>query len=71
VTALEIQALKRVKKNSKVLLLDKSGGGPAKNVAKELSKLGFRSVFIVTGGFSGWTASKLQIKQVSTPLAPS
>ena len=62
ITALEISYLKRVGKSSKVLLIDKNGGGGAKQVAKELGKLGFRNVFVVTGGFGGWTSSKLQIR---------
>lgn len=63
VTALEIRALKRVNKGTRVLLLDKNGGGQAKNVAKELNKLGFRKIYIVAGGFSGWAASKLQVRK--------
>jgi hypothetical protein len=62
VTALEIQALKRINKGSQILLLDKNGAGPAKSVAKELSKLGFSKVFVITNGFSGWSQSKLQIR---------
>ena len=61
ITALEIQALKRVSKGSTIILLDKSGN-TAKSVAQELCKLGFNSVYTVTGGFSGWIASKLQIR---------
>jgi 3-mercaptopyruvate sulfurtransferase SseA len=63
VTALEISALKRVSKGSQVLLLDRNGGGTAKAVARELGKLGFRKVYILEGGFSGWTSSKLQVRQ--------
>ena len=62
-TALEIQALKRINKGTTVLLLDKNGSGPSKNVAKELAKLGFGNVFIVMNGFNGWASSKLQIRQ--------
>lgn len=68
VTALEIQALKRIDKSSQVLLLDKGGSGPAKAVAKELSRLGFRSVFIVNGGFTAWAQSKLQIRRPVCPM---
>lgn len=62
VTALEIQALKRVNKGTKILLLDKNGSGASKAVAKELAKLGFGNAFIIAGGFQGWTSSKLQVK---------
>lgn len=61
-TALEIQALKRVNKGTKILLMDKNGSGTSKAVAKELAKLGFGSALIIAGGFQGWTASKLQVK---------
>jgi rhodanese-related sulfurtransferase len=71
VTALEIQALKRVNKGTKVLLLDKSGSGTAKNVAKELAKLGFGGAYVISGGFQGWTSSKLQVKApVRPPASP-
>jgi Rhodanese-like domain len=63
VTAIEISALKRVSKGAQVLLLDRNGGGTAKAVARELGKLGFRKVYILEGGFSGWTSSKLQVRQ--------
>ena len=43
---------------------------PAKNVAKELAKLGFNSVFIVQNGFSGWSQSKLQVRQSVRPCSP-
>lgn len=62
ITALEIQALKRVSKGSTIMLLDKTGGSAAKDTAKELARLGFRKVYVITGGFNGWQASKLQIK---------
>jgi 3-mercaptopyruvate sulfurtransferase SseA len=68
VTALEIQALKRINKSSQVLLLDKNGAGPAKAVAKELSRLGFQSVFIISGGFTAWAQSKLQIRRPVCPV---
>lgn len=67
-TALEIQALKRVNKGTKILLLDKSGSGSAKNVAKELANLGFGNAYVISGGFQGWTSSKLQVKP---PVRPS
>ena len=67
VTALEIQALKRINKGTQVLLLDKNGSGPGKTVAKELSRLGFRNVFIVQGGFTQWASSKLQIRRPVSP----
>ena len=62
VTALEIQALKRVNKGTKILLMDKNGSGTSKAVAKELAALGFGNAFVVAGGFQGWISSKLQVK---------
>jgi rhodanese-related sulfurtransferase len=49
VTALQIAALKRIGRGSKVLLLDRFGGA-SKAVAKELSRRGFGRVFVVSGG---------------------
>jgi rhodanese-related sulfurtransferase len=56
VTALQIAALKRIGRGSKVLLLDRFGGA-SKAVAKELSRRGFGRVFVVSGG---WAESVLQ-----------
>jgi len=58
VAALKISSLKGVKKNTKVILLDQSGGS-AKKLAKSLSKLGFGKVFTVKGGFSAWSRQGL------------
>ena len=65
---LEIASLKRVGKGTKLLILDSNGGG-AKDVAKGLSARGFRNVFVVQGGYSGWTSSKLQTKNSSSVRA--
>jgi hypothetical protein len=48
VTALQIAALKRIGRGSKVLLLDRFGN-TSKAVAKELSRRGFGRVFVVSG----------------------
>jgi hypothetical protein len=48
VTALQIAALKRIGRGSKVILLDRYGGA-AKTVAKELARRGFGRVFVVSG----------------------
>ena len=62
---LQIAALKKVSKGTRILLLDRNGGG-AKAIARELTRRGFRKAFVVQGGFSGWTSSKLQTKLSST-----
>jgi hypothetical protein len=59
----QIAALKRIGRGSKVLLLDRNGG-TAKTVAKELTKQGFRKVYVIDGGFSSWVANKLLVKPV-------
>jgi len=61
ITALEIKALKRVNKNSMILLLDRNGS-TSKDVAKVLAGQGFKQVYVVTGGFANWSSSKLQIR---------
>lgn len=68
VTVLEIASLKQVRKGTRILLLDGSGG-TSKRIAKELSRRGFRNVYVIDGGFSGWTSQKLQTKGSSTVSA--
>eukprot|EP00879_Flechtneria_rotunda_P001047 GHRR01001184.1.p1 GENE.GHRR01001184.1~~GHRR01001184.1.p1 ORF type:complete len:429 (+),score=162.31 GHRR01001184.1:83-1288(+) len=68
VTALQIAALKRIGKGTKVLLLDRFGN-TSKTVAKELSRRGFGRVYIVSGGFdgrAGWVQSKLLVKPTAS-----
>lgn len=65
ITILQIDALKRVKKNFKILLLDKNGG-TAKDIAKGLSSKGYKKVYVIQGGFGGWTSSKLQTRPSSS-----
>lgn len=68
VTALQVSALKRVNKGTKIVLMCRYGGS-AKAVAKELAKRGFGNVFTVANGFDGrggWVSSKLQIKPAAT-----
>lgn len=48
VTALQIAALKRIGRGSRVVLLDRYGN-VSKQVAKELSRRGFGRVFVVQG----------------------
>lgn len=62
ITALEVKALKRVTKGTTILLLDRNGSA-SKDVAKVLAGMGFGKVYVVTGGYANWMASKLQIRQ--------
>lgn len=61
VTSMEVASLKKIGKGSTVLLIDRNGS-QAKAVAKQLSARGFRRVFVVSGGFAGWTNAKLRVK---------
>eukprot|EP00878_Enallax_costatus_P000403 GHUV01000492.1.p1 GENE.GHUV01000492.1~~GHUV01000492.1.p1 ORF type:complete len:402 (+),score=171.48 GHUV01000492.1:78-1283(+) len=68
ITALQIGALKRIGRGTKVLLLDRYGN-QAKAVAKELSRRGFGRAYVVAGGFdgrSGWVQSKLLVKPTAS-----
>lgn len=49
-------------KGTTILLLDRNGSA-SKDVAKVLAGMGFGKVYVVTGGYANWTASKLQIRQ--------
>ena len=64
-TIIQIAALKKVKKGTRVLLLDKNGS-VAKDVAKGLNARGYKKVYVVDGGFNGWTSSKLQTRGSSS-----
>ena len=51
-------------KGTKIILLSRDGG-VARNVAKELNRIGFSKSYVITGGFdgsNGWVRSKLPIK---------
>lgn len=48
-TALQIAALKKINKGSKVVLLDRYGPA-ARIVAKELGRKGYGKVYVIGGG---------------------
>jgi len=56
--ALKIASLRGVNKGKRVILLDQNGGS-AKALAKALAKQGFGQVFIVKGGYNGWSRAGL------------
>jgi hypothetical protein len=58
VTALQIAALKRLGKGSKVLLLDRYGNA-SKTVARELARRGFGRVYVVAG--AGFNSAALRV----------
>ena len=64
-TILQISALKKVKKGTRVLLMDKNGS-VAKDVARGLNAKGYKKVFVISGGYNGWTSSKLQTRGSSS-----
>lgn len=73
VTALQIAALKRIGRGTKVLLLDRFGN-TSKAVARELARRGFGRTYVITGGFdgrSGWVQSKLLVKPTATQYVSS
>lgn len=61
ITAVQVGALKKLNKKSTVLLLDQEGR-QAQEVAKALTKLGFKNVLVVDGGFASWMRSQLSTK---------
>lgn len=66
-TAIKIAALKRLGKGSKIAILD-ANGSVAKLVARSLSNLGFRNIFVVkdgTDGSTGWVQSQLAMESFS------
>ncbi|CAD7695911.1 unnamed protein product [Ostreobium quekettii] len=69
ITAMQIAALKGVSKSTNIYLMDKTGS-TARNVAKLLEKRGFRSCYVMDGGFYGWTSSKLQVKRPTSVYRP-
>ena len=50
-TALQIAALKRLRPSMSLFMLDRTGGGSAKAVAKALAERGFGRVYVIKGGF--------------------
>ena len=51
-TILQLSALKKIDKGSTLLLMDRTGGA-SKDVARELTRLGFRKALVMSGGFAG------------------
>lgn len=64
ITALKIGALKGVSKGKRVVIMDKDGR-LARKIAKELSKQGFKNVFVMKGGFNnGWFSARLGVRKI-------
>lgn len=64
ITALKIGSLKRVSKGKRIVIMDKDGR-LAKKVAKELSKRGFKNVYVMKGGFNnGWFSARLGVRKI-------
>lgn len=72
-TARIIAALKKANKGKPIIMLD-SNASIAKAVARKLSTLGFRAVYVVDGGFDGrggWVSSGLSVAAVASPSPAS
>ena len=52
VTILQLSALKKIDRGSTLLLMDRNGSA-SKDVARELTRLGFRKALVISGGFNG------------------
>lgn len=64
ITALKIGSLKGVSKGKRIVIMDKDGR-LAKKVAKELSKRGFKNVYVMKGGFNyGWFSARLGVRKI-------
>lgn len=71
ITALQIAALKKVSRGTKLILMD-AGNGVAPLVARELGLgKGFGSVYVLKGGFRSWVASKLETRSSRTVATPT
>lgn len=71
VAALKISYLKRLNKNSRVVIMD-SYGDVAKTVARALTGLGFNNAWVLTDGFSGgrgWLQSCLGTESYNASFA--
>ena len=51
-TVLQLSNLKKISKGSTLLLLDRTGGA-SRDVARELTRLGFGKALVISGGFNG------------------
>lgn len=59
ITAVKIAALKVLNAKSEVILLDRNGAASSPSVARALSRLGFKNVYVVGGGFEAWRRTNL------------
>jgi rhodanese-related sulfurtransferase len=66
VTAVQLASLRRLRRNSVVILLDQDGRH-SEAVAKALTKQGFGKVLVLTGGFKEWAVEHLQSKVGAVP----
>lgn len=71
IVAIKISYLKKLNKGSNIAIID-SYADTAKTVAKTLTALGFKNVWVVADGFSGsrgWVQSRLGSDSYDTPFA--
>ncbi|CAI7883237.1 unnamed protein product, partial [Closterium sp. NIES-54] len=60
--AAKIKGVRGVQKDTQVIIMDESGGNLAKEIARGLSRVGFKRSFVMDGGFDSWVASGLRVK---------
>lgn len=70
ITAVQIAALKATNKGKPLIVLDQNSK-QSKAVAKELTSLGFKKVYVVAGGFAAWVNAGLQTKAAFSVNATS
>ncbi|KAL3142509.1 hypothetical protein ABBQ38_002832 [Trebouxia sp. C0009 RCD-2024] len=66
VAALQILGLKQVKRGTKLVLLDRTGGADAITLARNIRQVSRRKVYIVAGGFSAWEKQGLGTQDTAT-----
>ena len=61
-TALQISNLKKINnKSTPIVIMNNNGRGNVKAVAKCLKQENFSEVYVLQGGFEGWTQSALRL----------
>lgn len=69
ITAVQVAALKATANKGKDILILDQNDKQAKNIAKELTSLGYSNVYVVDGGFVAWVGASLQTKSLFSTKA--
>lgn len=62
IAALQILGLKQVKRGTRLVIMDQSGGAEAITIARNLRQLSRRKVYVLAGGFSAWEKQGLDVQ---------